>query len=386
MTPAVGSSSGQPLPGTNPPAGVFGPGTLDELPQIVGKLGLSRVLLVTGKHSFHASGAARIVPALQSTAQVEVWTDFSPNTDVDDLVRGVRVAATFGPDAIVAVGGGSAMDMAKLVAAFLTTDPLDVPGAVRANRVNQREPVLILVPTTSGSGSEATHFAVAYIGNDKYSVAHPSLLPDFVVLDDVLTRSASSYQKATSVIDAVAQAVESFWATGATTDSREFAREALGFLVPSAAAFASGDHGAAADAARGSHLAGRAINVSKTTGAHAMAYGLTKRHGLSHGHAVATTLGAFARRHAAVALAGDGELTQTMGELAELLDADGPAAVGDRLDRLAADLGLELHLKALGVTTDDLPVLASAVNVERLGNNPVAFSTADLQTLLESCR
>jgi alcohol dehydrogenase class IV len=375
------------LPGDHPQPGVFGPGSLAELPNSIRRLGLERVLLLTGANSFRASGADRIVPALRETSQVEVWSDFSPNTDVDDLVRGLHVAQAFKPDGVVAVGGGSALDMAKLIAAFLATDPDDVPDAVRTNRLGHRAPALILVPTTSGSGSEATHFAVAYIGEDKYSVAHPSLIPDFVIIDEELTLSASAHQKATSAIDAVAQAVESFWATGATDASRTFARDALGHLIPSVAAFVAGDNSAAAEAARGSHLAGRAINVSKTTGAHAMAYGLTRRHGISHGHAVATTLGEFARRHAEVALASGsgGELAQTMAELAELVGADGPLGVGSRLDLLATDLGLELRLESLGVPRSELPNLAGAVNVERLGNNPVGFTTDELRALLESC-
>lgn len=371
-----------PLPGADPRPGIFGAGTIEELPRIVGELKLDRVLLVTGKSSFTASGAARVLPALRRVSDVQTWSDFSPNVDVDDVVAGVAVIRDVQPDGIVAIGGGSVLDMAKLLAAFLRSDPDEIPARVRSNRVDSRDIAMIHVPTTSGSGSEATHFAVAYIGQEKFSIADRSLVPDFVILDPDLTESASRYQRATSVIDAIAQGVESHWARSADETSRSFARAALAELMPTAAAFVHGDPAASAGAARGSHLAGRAIDLSKTTAAHAMAYGLTKRHGISHGHAVATTLGAFARLHAA---ATSPEIERELEQIASAMGVVDPDAIGDRLDGLATELGLELRLSALGVPRSDLVTLAQAVNAERLGNNPVSLTSEELLAVLEAC-
>lgn len=374
------------LPADDRP-GIFGSRTLAELPSVVRERGLARVLLLTGKGSFEASGAADVLPGLREVAAVETWSDFDTNPNVDDVVKGAELATSFQPDAIIAIGGGSVLDMAKLLAAFVGLDAEEIAEAIRTNRVTGRSTDLILAPTTSGSGSEATHFAVVYIGQDKYSVAHQVLLPDFVVVDPVLTESASPYQKATSVIDAIAQAVESHWARGATDVSRTFARDALTDLIPAAAAFVGGDSAAAVGAARGSHLAGRAIDVSKTTGAHAMAYGLTKRHGVSHGHAVATTLGGFARLHAAGASTSRAaeRLQGDLESIAALIGADGAGHVGDRLDEIASQLGLELRLEALGVPRSDLAVMAGEVNQERLANNPLELSESDLAGLLSAC-
>lgn len=375
------------LPGPDPRPGIFGTRTIEELPRTIKELGLSRVLLVTGRSSFAASGAAEVLPALRDAATVETWSDFSPNPDVDDVIRGTQHARAFRPDGIVAIGGGSVLDMAKLLAVFVDEQPERIHDAVRANSVAGHRPALVLVPTTSGSGSEATHFAVVYIGQDKFSVAHHAMLPDFVILDPGLTESASAYQKATSVVDAIAQAVESHWARGATAASRSFAQAALTDLVPSAAAFVGGDGPASVPAARGSHLAGRAIDLSKTTGAHALAYGLTQRHGISHGHAVATTLGAFARLHAAAAGTprADDNLPDDLAALAGLVGAGSPDLVGDRLDEIAGQLGLELRLKALGVPRSDLAVMAGAVNRERLANNPAEVDEKEIVELLDSC-
>lgn len=373
------------LPADDGRPGLFGPGSLAELPRVVRDLGLNRLLLVTGKSSFTASGAADVLPALGAVATIQQWSDFSPNPSVEDVISGVGQAQSFKPDGIIAIGGGSALDMAKLLSAFVGLDPDEIRAAIRTNTVAERSPALILIPTTSGSGSEATHFAVVYIDKEKYSVAHQSLLPDFVILDPSLTESASAYQKATSVIDAFAQAVESRWARGGTDTSRSFADAALVDLSSSASQFVQGDSPASVLAARGSYLAGRAIDVSKTTGAHAMAYGLTSRHGVSHGHAVATTLGAFARVHAAAAAREGGDLERNLESIAGLIGADGAQGVGDRLDQIAGQLGLELKLEALGVPRTDLAVMAGEVNQERLANNPVGLSESELVELLNSC-
>lgn len=367
--------------------GIFGSKTLAELPRVVKERGLSRVLLLTGKGSFDASGASAVLPALREVVAVETWSDFETNPNVEDVVKGAQLAEAFEPDAIVAIGGGSVLDMAKLLAAFVGMAPDEIRDAVRTNTVTGRAPALVLAPTTSGSGSEATHFAVVYIGQEKFSVAHQVLLPDVVIVDPDLTLSGSAYQKATSVIDAIAQAVESYWARGANETSRDFAHDALVDLIPSAVAFVEGDSSAAVGAAHGSHLAGRAIDLSKTTGAHAMAYGLTKRHGVSHGHAVATTLGAFARRHAMAAAASrpDVDLQRNLESIAGVIGADGALGVGDRLDEIARQLGLELKLEALGVPRSELAVMAGEVNRERLANNPVELSESELLELLESC-
>jgi alcohol dehydrogenase len=374
----------------------FGAGSVAQVPALVRDLGTERVLLVCGRRSFEASGAAAIVPDLEGAAAVERWSDFSPNTDADDLARGLERLAAFAPDLVLGIGGGSAMDMAKLLAAYggrVAGD--DVVEVVRAgDRIDARDHGLILVPTTSGSGAETTHFAVVYTGHDKHSIAGPAMLPDRIVLDPSLTLSGSVYQRATSGIDAVCQAIESLWAVGATDASRASARAALDLLLAHLEAFVTSpddapDHDAAAGMSLGSHLAGRAIDVSKTTAAHALSYGLTKRHGVSHGHAVATSLGPFIEAHA---VAAPDQLQPgvdpavhgaAVGEVIAALGAEDGASAHAAFVALLGRIGLEPRLTALGVTDEaERHALVRTVNLERLGNDPVRFDGADLAAVL----
>lgn len=366
----------------------FGDDAILQLADMVSGSQGRRAMLICGQNAFELSGADRCLPAVREVAETRRWSDFRPNTDAADLLEGLRIVEEFQPDVVLGVGGGSAMDMAKLLCAYRgITDAEKLHAAIRAGAaVEQRDMRLILAPTTSGSGSEATHFAVVYIGDEKFSIAGPAMLPDTVILDPALTRSATDYQRATSGIDAVAQAVESLWAACATADSRDFARKALELLVPALQVFvASGDAQAARDMAAGSHLAGRAIDVSKTTAAHALSYGITKSHGVSHGHAVALTLGGFIAAHAAAEperlqpAVDPAEHLAAMTSILEVFGAGSAQEARRGFNTLAANCGLSLRLPDFGVhTRDQVADLTARVNVERLGNNPVRFTVDEL--------
>src|SRR5690606_8756774 len=257
--------------------------------------------------------------------------------------------------------------------------------------VTRRRLGLHFVPTTSGSGSEATHFAVVYIGQEKFSVAGPALYADSVTLDPGLTLSGSAYQRATSGIDAVCQAIESLWAKGGTNTSRRLARHALRLLLAYIEPFvAEADPQAAKGMAIGSHLAGRAIDISKTTAAHALSYALTKGYGVSHGHAVALTLGQFIRAHAEAKAedlqSGISERRhqEAMAAILKSLGARDAAEARDRFTALLARLGLVSRLRDIGLTNAEARrSVAQSVNVERLGNNPMVFTMAGLEAVLE---
>lgn len=371
----------------------YGDGAILAAPEVVTRLGARRVLVVCGRRSFEASGAARVLPALEAAAQVRRWSDFSPNPVAADLWDGLVVAAEFRPDLVLGVGGGSALDTAKLIGAcYGVPDRAALEEAVRAGSPAGGGGLpLVLAPTTSGSGSEATHFATIYLGQEKFSVAGAALRAAAVLLDPALTRSGSAYQRATSGIDAVAQAMESMWAVAATPRSRRWARHALGLLLPAIERFVADPEPRAARAmAIGSHLAGRAIDTSRTTAAHALSYAITQGYGVSHGHAVALTLGAFLEVHSDAAperLAGSLDPDQHAAVMAELrarLGASDGQAARERFIALLRRLDLEPSLSAVGAAAPvDRAALAASVNTERLGNNPVSFSPAQLTELLE---
>jgi alcohol dehydrogenase class IV len=372
----------------------YGWRALENLPRLVRDTGATRVLLVCGARSLPASGADRVLPRLGGTTDVLRWSDFRPNPNAADLAMGLAVLRRVRPDLVLGIGGGSAMDMAKLLCAFAGTGEAELDRAIRAGRsVDTRREGLVLVPTTCGSGSEATSFAVVYLGSVKYSVAGAALRADEVVLDPALTVSSSRHQRAASGLDAVAHAIESLWAVAATARSRRYARMALRLLLPAIEPFVQAPGEPTARAMTiGSHLAGRAIDISRTTAAHALSYGLTTRHGISHGHAVALVLGPIIQAHAE---ATPGMLrpgvcsdrhARALATILTALGASSPSDARDRFVALATRLGLPMRLTEAGVDHDDLRALAEDVNLERLGNNPIPFTTDGLTDLLELSR
>lgn len=372
---------------------VTGFGSVTKIPDIVQDGAWTSALIVCGKQSFEGSGAARILDSLDQVARVERWSEFEPNAAAGALLEGLEVLHDTDPDVVIGIGGGSAMDLAKLLCAF---DGIREAGALESaitsgNQLHSRRRGLILAPTTSGSGSEATHFSTVYLAQAKYSVFGEGLRPDAVILDPELSLSASRYQKATSGIDAVAQAIESLWARAATPASRRFARRALRYLLPSIEDFV---HEASSDSATamstGSHLAGRAIDISRTTAAHALSYSITQKHGVSHGHAVALTLGQFLEAHTETPPArlqtevDSGQHSRVMKEILAYLGADDGADARRRFVDLMERLGLTTTLSGVGVTTSEQrAAIAASVNPERMSNNPVSFDEIELLSLLE---
>jgi alcohol dehydrogenase class IV len=359
----------------------YGSGAIAGVPALIADLGARRVLLVCGARSFEASGAAAILPELRRVASVHRWSEFAPNPDLTELARGLAIVEELRPDLVLGIGGGTALDLAKLLCAFQgITEPEKLADAIRAGSPAGRELPLVLAPTTSGSGSEATHFAVVYIGEDKYSVAGGPLRPDVAILDPALTLSGTLYQRASCGIDAVSQAIESLWAVAATERSRAWARHALRLLVPAIERFVhEPDDRCARAMAIGSHLAGRAIDITRTTAAHALSYAITKRYGVSHGHAVALTLGGFIEAHALPGRLREGvdpvAHERAMAEILHRLGAVDGAGGRSRFRALLDRLGLERPTVDIGIVR--------AVNLQRLANNPMPFEQAELAAIVE---
>ena len=367
----------------------YGPGTVLQTGEILRAMEARRALIVCGATSFHASGADQIIEGIKDHVELTMWNDFEANTSLDDLCTGLQVMHEFDPDVIVGVGGGSAMDMAKLLVAY-SDESGDIADRIcSSDLISEADKKLVLVPTTSGSGSEATHFAVVYIGDTKFSVAGDGLYADEIVLDPQLVVSGSKYQRATSGIDAVCQAIESLWARAATTTSQRYARRALGLLLPSIRSFVStGDAESAARMSIGSHLSGRAIDISKTTGAHALSYFATKRFGIAHGNAVALTLPQFILFHSDENPAKDEsiQLRMALESVMRVFHSSSPVELASDLQHLLAEIDLITSLQGIIPRSDQLiQEWTESVNQDRLKNNPAELPATTLKEIVSRC-
>ena len=217
--------------------------------------GKQNIVLVTGRASYATCGAKDFFEPFLRGKSVTHLITVGENARAED-VADKRAQLPEHVDAYLAVGGGTAIDTAKLVRGL--DEPL---------------PPFLAVPTTAGTGAETTRFAVYYDHGVKKSADNVRYLPTDQILIPEFTSTQSPYQRASTEFDAYAQAVESLWAVGATDESRAYARKALGLM-------------AAGEQMLGSYWAGRAIDISRTTAAHALSYYMTANYGIPHGHAV----------------------------------------------------------------------------------------------------
>lgn len=370
----------------------FGAGAAGScLPAALRRMGAQRVFLVTGQRSFVTSGAAEALRAALRDFEVERFSHFDENPKLSDVLRAIDARRRAPFDAVVAVGGGSAIDIAKL-ANLLAVQEHDPIQMIRGEATPSRRGLpLISVPTTAGSGSEATHFAVVYVDGDKHSVAHPYALPDVAIVDPTLTFSLPPALTAVTGLDAFAQAVESYWCVHSTPESREDARMAIQLVLEHLArAVRSPTAESRAGMSRAAYLAGRAINVTKTTAPHAVSYPMTAFFGVPHGHAVALTLGEFLVYNSQVTETdvidprGAEYVRRTVGELVTMLGCRDAAEARDAIVRLLRDVGVETRLGAIGVWQHDWDLIVGHVNADRIRNNPRAVTRESIRTLLQA--
>lgn len=318
------------------------------------------------------------------------WADFSPNPSVEELKVGLSIARELKPSLVLGIGGGSAMDLAKMISALWERQAgNEAQIALEGEILDSRGSRLVLIPTTSGSGGEATHFAVLYVDGEKYSLAGPALLPDLAIVDWRLTQSATPVQKANSGIDALCQAIESTWAQRASRQSRQLASRAIDMIAPSLERFVlENSPSSAKRMSKGSNFAGQAINISQTTASHALAYKLTSHFAVPHGNAVGLTIGALMdflqNESSRLEVHKQKHLQRRIRTIRDRLrfDSSETATMGFR--KLLENLGLPATLNAVGVEKQsDIDLLADSINPQRLANNPIPLTRSDIIQILE---
>lgn len=304
--------------------------------------------------------------------------DYEPNPKCDSVLKGLRLFEDQHCDMLISVGGGSPIDVAKSIKAFVGMDASK--PCVKQSIVPNRIPHLA-IPTTAGTGSEATHFAVIYYEGKKYSVADTSLTPDYVVLDAELLSGLPLYQRKATMFDALCHAIESYWSVKATKTSRAFAGEAIVKFMEAYPSYLANTLSGNQAMLQAAHLAGKAINLTTTTAAHAMSYKMTSLYGIAHGHAVSLCL-PHVWQYMLTHMEGlrDGLTTtgvqQSFRDIASFLGFDTPERASRFLIDLTKDLGMDVPALR---STDELNVLAQSVNVQRLSNNPIALDATDLR-------
>lgn len=311
--------------------------------------------------------------------RVTRFMDFSPNPQYDAVVRAVELFRAEGCDAIAAVGGGSAMDVAKCVKLFCR---MDESANYLTQTITPNDFPLLAIPTTAGSGSEATRYAVVYHEGKKQSVVHENAIPSAVFLEPSVLDTLPQYQRKTTMLDAFCHALESYWSVNSTDESKAYSREVIRLILSSAQAYLQNDKQGNANMLKAANIAGKAINITETTAGHAMCYKLTSLYGIAHGHAAALCVSAlwpYMASHSEDCCDPRGE-AYLQAVFSDIAAAMGQDSVEDAIRAFHAfldALALEVPVPAEG----DYDTLSHSVNPTRLKNNPVSLNEETISSL-----
>ncbi len=326
--------------------------SLDKLKAYLIELNVSRIFLVHGKVSYEECGAKSILENIFAELYIDVvyFDDFTKNPKYEDAIKGKNALIESKSECIIAVGGGSAIDIAKLIRYYASYETYPTK--------------LIAIPTTSGTGAEATSFAVMYVNGIKKSIEDEIIIPDLAVLYPPFTYKNNLYLTACTGFDALAQAIESYWNKNATDISDEYACNAIKLILNNLEnCFISITSDMRDSLALGAYYAGCAINITKTTAPHAFSYAFTSRCNYPHGHAVALTFPFFADYNTKNKTRKDKQLRELLG-----------VSEDESIKKFFIDYLKKIGLTYKGVNGYNLKDLFNEVNIERLSNNPIEVS------------
>jgi len=355
-------------------------GDYADLDRYLKETGVSKLLLVCGS-SLSRLALGRYFETLEERIGIRCvrFSNFQPNPKYESVSEGVRLFRREGCGAVFAAGGGSAIDVAKCIKLYASTPEAD--GFLRQRPWPNSIP-LLAAPTTAGSGSEATRYAVIYEGGEKRGVTDDACIPDAVLLDGSVLRTLPERIQKASMLDALCHGVESFWSIHSNRESKRLSAAALRKILENRAGYLRRRASACQGMLEAAHLAGQAINITQTTAGHAMSYQLTALCGLEHGYAVALCTAALwpymlSHLERCADPRGARYVESTLEELAHIMGCSSAREGAAFFQELAA----QPELPVPTVRARDFPLLVQRVNPERLKNHPIYLDQESIALL-----
>lgn len=367
----------------------FGCGTIDRLPSALASLGHGRVLLVTDS-GLTAAGMSERIERLLGAAGVTacLFDGVNPNPSTDNLDAGARAARAFGPDAIVAVGGGSVLDTAKGIALMATNDGPARDFDYRNEPARPGLPI-VAIPTTAGTGAETNGFGVIdnHETGRKFYVGHESVIPQAVILDPELTVGLPARLTAATGMDVLTHALESLSSVrrNAYADGIDLQVVSMVFQhLPRAVAHGE-DIEARSQLLLAAHIVGLAFATTGLGMAHGIAHALSARMGAPHGVALGTLLDRVLAFNLPVRSDVYARVARSLGVDGGGDEGAGAAATVTAVRGLADEVGMPGSLRELGVHEGLLPqVIEDTLEDEVLANTPRTPTADELRELLRA--
>ena len=362
--------------------------TTEDIKKFINDKSFKKIFLLCGNKSFINSGAEYFFNNITNNKKIKLFYKNSELPVLDELIEIIKNIKNFKPDLILAVGGGTVIDYAKIA------NVVDVGPDLANLIVNYSYPYkkkytkLAVIPTTAGSGAEVTSNAVIYVKGIKHSFESELLIPDNFFLIPEFLVSAPNKIKASAGFDAIAQALESLVSKKSNIQSVEYASKSLRISINSYISFLNNPNlKNATEMSIAANLAGKAINISKTTAPHAASYPFTSLFNISHGHAVSLFFEKFFnfnynnldKSETSFDLKKRFDLLFALFEVSNIKDFNLKISLIKKLANLEDDLTkLNIDIKKSSEN------IIKGINLLRLGNNPIKIDDKDIYRIISN--
>ena len=354
-----------------------------EFDQWIQENGCKKILMVCDGSIWYMDGFNKHLEEVEKTGVEMIgFRDFQPNPLYESVVKGVELFNDEKCDSIMAVGGGSAMDVAKCIKLYSNLPGDGTDGAWLKAEIVPNSIPFIAMPTTAGTGSEATRYAVIYYNDAKQSVTSESFIPSTVLMDPNALKTLPLYQKKATMMDALCHAIESFWSVNSTEKSKEYSRAAIQAVLKHMDGYLANTEEGNAGMLKAAHTAGQAINITQTTAGHAMCYKITSLFHSAHGHAAILcdrVLFPWMAENTDKCTDPRGEeyLKATLDEIGRAMGCKDATEGAEKL-RIIFD---SLELEVPTATAEQFEILKNSVNPVRLKNHPIALDVDTIDSL-----
>lgn len=313
-----------------------------------------------------------------------VFDKFTSNPLYEDVCKGVDLFQITKCDTILAVGGGSSIDVAKCIKLYCKMSKDDIYLNQKYDDTGIK---LIAIPTTAGTGSESTRYAVIYYDGKKQSVTHDSIIPDVAILDSSVLKSLPLYQKKCTMLDALCQGIESWWSVNSTEESKILSKKAVEIVMQWWHEYIFDNTDESANAImKAANLSGQAICITQTTAPHAFSYKITSLYKLPHGHAVAICLPEIWKfmidnMNCCIDKRGENYLLDVFCDISKAMGCSNTEQAILKFRQIMAEMKINNPISENRIY--DINVLGSSVNPIRLHNNPIELTEDAIKSLYE---
>ncbi|MGN7477169.1 iron-containing alcohol dehydrogenase [Solibacillus silvestris] len=366
-------------------------GAIQHLNEEAAALGAKKILVVTDPFLVDLGMVDKILNKLDSKFEINLYTKVSPEPSLEMGEELVAYTRENKSELVIGIGGGSALDLAKIAAVLATHDGkvkdyLNISGT---RQLENKGLPKILIPTTSGTGSEITNISVLALESTKDVVTHDFLLADVAIVDPELTLSLPPKITASTGIDALTHAIEAYVSINASPTTDALAIKAIQLIGKSIrkAVKEGNDVQARTDLSYGSYLAGLAFYNAGVAGVHALAYPLGGKFHIAHGESNAVLL-PYVMEY--IRSSCKKRMTDIYGALGynplQLSEEEASIKCVEQLRNLVKDVGIPLTLKEFNIEETDLQDLTKdAINQKRLlGRSPMPLLAEDIYSIYKA--